>query len=730
MVRRILLVVAVALLAVSVSALAHWDPTEPAKWVQFPDETYYGIDVNASYNYILADDFECTESGPIKDIHIWASWLFDYLPYGRADSVKFTLSIHADIPDTSSPTGYSMPGDVLWYMDFHPGEFTVQMWNDTVQEGWMDPADGSYLFPADQIIWQYNFIIPDGAEFYQNGSADDPIVYWLDVKAVPFDHEAYLGWKTCQDQWNDDAVWGDGEEPYFGPWFELRYPAGHEWYGRSIDLAFVITGADQDWGDAPNISGSPGYPTMSFQNGANHIIRGPWLGNLTDSPDPEPDGQPSPAALGDDLDGNDDEDGVIIPVLTQAGVSTITFQVNGGNAQVDGWIDFDASTTWEAAEQVVSGVFAPGMHAVNITTPASAVVGQTFARFRINTGAALSPVGAASDGEVEDHEVWIEEAQVFKWEQRPDLTPTGIDVNATYPYILADDYQCTEPGRIVEIHIWASWMDDWYPFGIDPGAVDFVLSFHDDIPESVSSTGYSMPGDPLWWRNFVPGEFEVVLYADSIEEGWMNPPADYWFPGDWTCWLYKFYVPADEAFFQNGTIGAPKVYWLDVQARPHDADAWFGWKTSIVQWNDDAVWGDGLEPYYGPWFELIYPPGHEMYGESIDLAFRLMNDPISGVPQRDAQPEGFGLHQNVPNPFSGSTTIRYMLPRESRVNLEVFDVTGRLVSTLVDEVRSVGSHTATWSGRNNQGRQMPAGVYFYRIVAGNQVMTHKMLLLK
>jgi hypothetical protein len=729
MVRRLLPVLVVALLALAWTAAADWDPTMPAKWVQLPDETSNGIDVNATYGYILADDFECTETGPVTQIHIWGSWLNDLLPAGRADSVRFILSFHHDIPESLSPTGYSMPGDVIWYRDFLPGEFTVRNWLDGIPEGWMDPPD-NYIFPADYAIWQYNFYVPEGDEFTQYGSPDTPRVYWLDVQAFPFETGTLFGWKTSWQHWNDDAVWGDGVEPYLGPWYDLWYPPGHELYGQSIDLAFVLVGeepVDRDWGDAPDSPAAPGYPTLSTNSGANHIIGGPWLGDQTDNPDPEPDGQPEPSAYGDDMfDGNDDEDGVQIPILMQGVTSTITFQVQG-NGFVEGWIDFDGSQSWDAAELVYSGMCVTGNYNFNYTTPSTAVVGQTFARFRISSPGVGSPVGPAPDGEVEDHEVWIEESPTgWKWEQRPDLTREGIDVNATESFILADDYLCTEPGRITLIEIWGSWLNDWYPFGVDPSAVDFVLSIHKDIPDSESTTGYSMPGDVLWHRNFTRDEFEAIVYADSIEEGWMNPPDDYWFPADWTCWLYRFFIPVEDAFFQSGYVDSPIVYWLDLQAYPHDPDAFFGWKTSVQQWNDDAVWGDGYEPYLGPWFELRYPPGHPQFPRSLDLAFRLMNEPDSGTPEKETLPEGFGLFQNVPNPFKSTTTIRYSLPTGGgQVKLEVYDVTGRLVGTLVDEMQEGGAHSVEWSGHS-----LPAGIYFQRLTLGNQEISQKMLLMK
>jgi hypothetical protein len=734
MARKAIAVIVIAMVAVPAAVLAHWDPSQPAKWVQFPDLSPTGIDVNASQEFILADDFECTEPGPITDIHIWGSWLFDYLPYEFDPlAVKFTLSLHSDIPADSSPNGYSMPGTPLWYFVFEPYDFTVMEEAIGIREGWMDPPL-EYFFPADSVCWLYNFQIPEPVWFYQEGTPDEPVIYWLNVKAEPQDTMALFGWKTSLDHWNDDAVWGQGYEPYFGPWFELRYPPSHQYAGESIDLAFVIVGqpSNLDWGDAPEPTGAPGYPTTAMNNGANHVIGGPWLGVATDAPDPDPNGQPDPFALGDDNDGFDDENGVQIPVLQIGVSSTITFDVSGANGVVEGWIDFDGDQIWTAAEQVISAAYAPGgPYAFNVVPPMGSVVGQTFARFRISTNGGLPPDGPASDGEVEDYEVYIEdETEPPKWRQRPDLSPLGIDVNATEEFILADDFPCTETGRITRIRIWGSWLWDRWPYYEDPEAVTFTLSFHDDIPADQNPDGFSIPGDVLWLKTFRPGEFFADVWKDSIEEGWMDPPTHYLFPADWTCWMYEFIVPPEEAFFQYGTPEDTIIYWLDVQALPDDMDAFFGWKTSVQHWNDDAVWGMGVEPYLGPWYELRYPPAHQYAGESIDLAFALWNDPESGTVPDDVAPAEIGLFQNVPNPFATSTTIRYQMPATGHVTVEVFDVTGKLVRTLVDGIQPAGMQTVTWDGLDSAGRELPAGVYFQRLATHDRQLTRKMVFLK
>jgi hypothetical protein len=205
---------------------------------------------------------------------------------------------------------------------------------------------------------------------------------------------------------------------------------------------------------------------------------------------------------------------------------------------------------------------------------------------------------------------------------------------------------------------------------------------------------------------------------------------DYWFPADHQCYRYTFYIPAEEAFFQAGSEMERIVYWLDVQARPLDLDAQFGWKTSLDHWNDDAVWGHGMEPYFGPWRELRYPAGHQYAGQSMDLAFALRTDPTSGVPVKVGAGE-LELYQNQPNPFSSATTIEYLLPAGGgQASLEVFDITGRSVSRLVDEMLPGGAHSAVWNGRDSAGREVAAGVYFYRLAVGGRVITRTMMLLK
>ncbi|MCB2231147.1 T9SS type A sorting domain-containing protein [bacterium] len=93
-------------------------------------------------------------------------------------------------------------------------------------------------------------------------------------------------------------------------------------------------------------------------------------------------------------------------------------------------------------------------------------------------------------------------------------------------------------------------------------------------------------------------------------------------------------------------------------------------------------------------------------------------------------PDGFALEQNYPNPFNPTTTIAYSIPNRSHVLIQVFNVTGQVVRTLVDEELTAGAHDVVWDGRSDQGMAVGSGVYLYRITADTYTAGRKMMLLK
>jgi hypothetical protein len=93
-------------------------------------------------------------------------------------------------------------------------------------------------------------------------------------------------------------------------------------------------------------------------------------------------------------------------------------------------------------------------------------------------------------------------------------------------------------------------------------------------------------------------------------------------------------------------------------------------------------------------------------------------------------PTVFALDQNYPNPFNPSTTIRYQLPQDQKVTLEVYNVLGQRVTTLVNEAQAAGTYLLQWDATNDQGYRVSSGVYFYRLQAGSFVESRKMLLIR
>lgn len=114
-------------------------------------------------------------------------------------------------------------------------------------------------------------------------------------------------------------------------------------------------------------------------------------------------------------------------------------------------------------------------------------------------------------------------------------------------------------------------------------------------------------------------------------------------------------------------------------------------------------------------------------GHFVIIGGSAVTDVYSHNPE---MPTNFGLHQNYPNPFNPSTNIRIELPEESFTELFIYDLLGRSVRTLLMEDRSAGVFQITWDGRDDEGKLVNSGIYFYRVAAGDFTKTMKMILIK
>ncbi len=128
------------------------------------------------------------------------------------------------------------------------------------------------------------------------------------------------------------------------------------------------------------------------------------------------------------------------------------------------------------------------------------------------------------------------------------------------------------------------------------------------------------------------------------------------------------------------------------------------------------------------WFGFTGPASAQVLGESFDPLDIIANpsDPTyTGAESTAEVPDSFVLHQNYPNPFNPATTIEYRLGVQGRVTLDVIDLTGRRVETLVDRTQPPGQYSVQFDAAG-----LPSGTYLYRLRVGTQVASRRMLLLR
>jgi PKD repeat protein len=373
-------------------------------------------------------------------------------------------------------------------------------------------------------------------------------------------------------------------------------PASGYAFGETEDYYFVPRLTDEvgyDFGDAPDNSDAPGYPTLRSNGGAYHVATdGFHLGGLIDG---ESDGQPTTDAAGDDQADMDDEDGVFFPtplVLDQQAMIEVVASADG---ILNAWIDYSANMSWNDADEhvFIDIPLIAGNNPLTFHVPSTVVPGQTFARFRFSRIEGILVTGYGHAGEVEDYEVGIVEGgecPPIKWNQIPLInedpempyTPyfMGWDQRSEYDgTFVADDWFCKSPLPVTDIH-WVGSYTEWdsaFPPPVAPHA--FHLGVWTDVPKDEDNE-WSHPGEMIWeW--IVPRELlnERVI-GNNFHPEYMTKPD--------TCFQYDFFIPEDEWFHQEGDS---TIYWISIAAIYEDYpdSLLWGWKTREHFFHDDAV---------------------------------------------------------------------------------------------------------------------------------------------
>lgn len=253
----------------------------------------------------------------------------------------------------------------------------------------------------------------------------------------------------------------------------------------------------------------------------------------------------------------------------------------------------------------------------------------------------------------------------------------------------------------------------------------------------------------LHWTYGLLAGGETYQSDIAPDQGWyLTPPTDV--PGFPDSWYHGFAVENDDTV-SGMTI---KNVGLAVRQDSISLDSlenFTDWDTTLV-----GSAGSYLPPGGSLWSGIFGPEGSPSAAQYVYVHYQVFDveeevglagmeppllldvlaihydyyDPGGAAVETVPTHLPFELHQNRPNPFVGETVITYELPEPGPVNLVIYDVRGRRVRSLVDEIQEAGSVALSWDGRNDEGAAVSAGIYFMRLGFGGKNTTKQLVLLK
>ncbi|MBD3220391.1 hypothetical protein GF314_04040 [bacterium] len=368
----------------------------------------------------------------------------------------------------------------------------------------------------------------------------------------------------------------------------------------------------------------------------------------------------------------------------------------------------------------------------------------------------LAEVAVAPDGEV----VFVHDA---------DSHPDGLDWSrAAYSYYL---FERDAAGNYSQSTRWTKRtinyiLGDFRPDGAQDGIIDlvddvtyFAMGYGetaldgagdpnpDFMPELDISLRYiNSSGDeavgPVPWTDDEIEFFDLLqlalnfpLYQAKAAVGAPETPLLAWYEVDENAWALGLTEECNSLKAVRVRANLPEDVTVGVAAHDNLDDV-----THLLL-NDDAR---GLDLGFAVLGENAVMPGSgEIFrittSQPIDLSdaditvrdatgnvieFVMSSEPIEELP------EVYSVGNNYPNPFNPQTTIQFALPEAQDVRIDIFDIRGYRLRTLVDESMPAGHHSVIWNGRDGAGRQVASGAYFYRVQAGPMSETRRMLLVK
>ena len=667
----------------------------------------------------LADDFVCSNAGPITDIHIWGSWLNNQI---GTNTLTFWLGIYDDVqPNPLNNTPYSHPGNLLWSQWFAPGQYAETPFTFGTQEQFLDPNPPQVVGPDNNV---YYYCFYPSNPFVQLGLPTAPRTYWLAAYAQPpaAGTQDQYGWKTTFQVQNDISVhvpWPG--TPPVGGWTPTYAPLAGTPNGLPLDLAFKLTTPTNNctvpiscpenktvqcgtsWSFDPPVVGTdpccPTQPIVTMQvitnsgpcqsytavwtiteactgtvhdictqnvtvvDGSYPILSGCPTNLTVYCGNPIP--PPAPVTATDycsavTLTYNQvsSPQSPCLTVLTRTWTATDVCNSNtatcmqnifimdtnapilsgcGTNFTVTNGMSWSFSTPtanyYCSGDPATVGILSSNVYSSSYCSSTNIIIWSAT-----NTCASAPAVATCTQiVTVVCPPNDCGYAGGIKYTQPPNLFggfdlwnsssfPPGVTDG---PWVLADDFVCTNTGYIADLHLWGSWFNDQPA----PGTITFWLGLFTDVPAVINTQGVvvtnSHPGHLVWSQCFAPGEYSEQIYYPNARETFMDPGIPANLSPDTLVWYYCF-MPTNPPI-QHGTGLNPKVYWLAAFAQmpaPSYPNC-FGWKTTTNVSHDISVhanWTLGSCPPAVPDGIFNWTPNYAVASTAphpLDLAFEI-----------------------------------------------------------------------------------------------------------
>jgi len=251
----------------------------------------------------------------------------------------------------------------------------------------------------------------------------------------------------------------------------------------------------------------------------------------------------------------------------------------------------------------------------------------------------------------------------------------------------------------------------------DDGSVDgwwIVNDVYEDNAFAIRMTPDEYPATVLMVRAFVSDNTPFDFTINSVSGG---IPGDILPGGEALLGIRADHGWAISEYVDGPTIASGSFFLL------------FNWRPETP--SDPAVGEDTDNvTFRSYWYSTT--SGWNMIADGEYMLRAIVSTP-TGIKEIDGdgiRPANFELVGNYPNPFNPSTDIKFLAPQAGNVKIEIYNVAGQLVKTVLDEYVSAGIKAVTWDGTNSNGIKVNSGVYLYKLTAGNHVETEKMVLLK